>query len=221
MSTFPGSPRAARGALVGLDPFNPLASVIVFQYNPDTMTRALQALTPSAGAGARRESLRLRGAPQETISLSVEIDAADQLETGDGVATTMGVYPQLSALEMLLYPKSAVVIANTVLAAAGTIEVIPPEAPLTLLIWGIKRVLPVRLSGFTITEQAYDVSLNPIRAQAALSLRVLSYNDLPLTHPGYYLFLAHQVVKEVMATVAGIGAIGGAVSGSASFSAGT
>ena len=208
MSTFPGSPRAMRGALVGIDPFNPLASVIVFQYNPDTMTRSLQALATPVGTGASREALRLRGAPQENISLTVEIDAADQLETGDGIAVAMGVYPQLSALEMLLYPKSAVVIANTILAATGTIEVIAPEAPLTLLIWGIKRVLPVRLSGFTITEQAYDVSLNPIRAQAALNLRVLSYNDLPLTHPGYYLFLAHQVAKEVMATIGGVGSIG-------------
>lgn len=210
-----------RGAIVGIDPFNPLASVIVFQYNPDTMTRSLQALTTATGTRPSREALRLRGAPQESISLTVEIDAADQLETGDAVAVGMGVYPQLSALEMLLYPKSVVVIANTILAATGTIEVIAPEAPLTLLIWGIKRVLPVRLSGFTITEQAYDVNLNPIRAQAALNLRVLSYNDLPLTHPGYYLFLAHQVAKEVMATISSVGAIGGAVSGSASFSVGT
>ena len=84
---------------------------------------------------------------------------------------------------------------------SGTIELIPPEAPLTLFIWGPKRVLPVRLSTFSIVEEAYDVDLNPIRASVNLGLRVLSYNDLSLTNPGYYLFLAHQVTKEVMAQV--------------------
>jgi hypothetical protein len=116
----------------------------------------------------------------------------------------MGIYPQLSALEMLIYPKSALVIANTVLMAAGTIEVVPPMSPLILFIWGPKRVLPVRLSSFSITEEAHDVNLNPIRAKVSLQLRVLSYNDLPLTHPGYSLFLTHQIVKEAMATIGSV-----------------
>src|SRR5205809_5470476 len=110
MTGFPGSPRATRGALVGLDPMNPLASVVVFQYNPDELTRTLQARAATGeGAtsrGARNEALRLSGAPIENITLAVEIDAADQLESGDPLATTLGIYPQLSALEMLLYPKS-------------------------------------------------------------------------------------------------------------------
>src|SRR5829696_7067430 len=201
MSTFPGSPKTQKGAIVGIDPVNPLASVIVFQYNPDTLTRTLQAQTIGAGGGDRSEAMRLRGAPIEDIRLIVEIDATDQLEQRDPLATTLGIYPQLSALEMLIYPKSALVIANTILLAVGTIEIIPPEAPLTLFIWGPKRVLPVRLTQFSIAEEAYDVNLNPIRAKVTLGLQVLSYNDLPLTHPGYSLFLAHQVVKETMATI--------------------
>jgi len=64
---------------------------------------------------------------------------------------------------MLLYPKSSLVIANSVLLAVGTIEIIPPEAPFTLLLLGPKRVLPVRITGFTITEDAHDVNLNPTR----------------------------------------------------------
>ena len=95
-------------------------------------------------------------------------------------------------------------IANTALLALGTIEIIPPVAPLTLFIWGPKRVLPVRLTEFSITEEAYDPTLNPIRAKVSLGLRVLSYSDLPLTHPGYSLFLAHQVVKEAMATIGSV-----------------
>ena len=205
MTTFPGSPQPIKGAIVGIDPLNPLASVIVFQYNPDTLTRTLDAQTIGGQGGDRSEVLRLKGAPIEDIKLDVEVDATDQLEKSDGTTLSMGIYPQLSALEMLIYPKSALVITNTVLLAVGTIEVIPPMAPFTLFIWGPKRVLPVRLTQFSITEEAYDVNLNPIRAKVGLGLRVLSYNDLSLTHPGYGLFLAHQVIKETMATIGSVG----------------
>lgn len=225
MSSFPGSPRFIKGAIVGIDPFNPLASIIVFQYNPDNMTRSLTARAAGGGgtqSGSRGEALRLAGAPNETITLAVEIDATDQLERSDALGTTLGIYPQLSALEMLLYPKSAVVIANTVLALAGTIELVAPEAPLTLFIWGIKRIVPVRLSSFSIAEEAYDVNLNPIRAKVTLGMQVLSYSDLSLSNPGYYVFLAHQVVKEAMATVSSVRDVAavGSASVSGSFSIG-
>lgn len=217
MTGFTGSPRTARGAVIGLDPANPLASVVVFQYNPDEMTRSLQARAATGGGtqsgGARNEALRLNGAPIENITLTVEIDATDQLERRDPLATTLGIYPQLSSLEMLLYPKSAIVIANTALALAGTLELIPAEAPLTLLVWGIKRVVPVRLTQLSVTEQAYDPALNPIRARVQLGLRVLTYSDLPLTNPGYYVFLAHQVAKEVMATLGSTSAVATAGTG--------
>jgi len=203
MTTFPNSPRLMKGAIIGIDIFNPVSSVIQFQYNPETLTRTLQAQTSGEG-GNSSEALRLKGAPQESITLEIEIDATDKLEKGDNNATSMGIYPQLSALEMLIYPKSSLVIANTVLLAAGTIEIIPPMAPLTLFIWGPKRVLPVRLTSFSITEDAYDTNLNPIRANVSLGLSVLNYNDLPVTHPGYHLFLAHQVVKETMATIGSV-----------------
>ncbi len=200
MTTFPGSPRLLKGAIVGLDPLNPLASVVVFQYNPDTLTRRVEARsTGGADGGDRSEAFRLSGPPRETITLNVEVDATDQLERADPLAVTMGVYPALSALEMLLYPKSVVVIANTVLALFGNIEIIPPEAPLTVFVWGPKRVLPVRLTGFSITEEEYDTALNPIRARVELSLQVLSYVDLKITNPGYFLFMAHQIAKETLA----------------------
>jgi hypothetical protein len=185
--------------------------VILFQYNPDTLTRTLKPRAPG-GEGARSEAQRLTGAPEETIKVDIDIDATDQLEKGDGIATSLGIYPQLSALEMLVYPKSALVIANTVLLAGGVIEIVPPTAPLTLFIWGAKRILPVRLNEFSITEEAHDPSLNPIRAKVSLGLRVLSYNDLSLTSPAYYMFLAHQVVKEtlgIVGTVSNLAAVAG------------
>jgi hypothetical protein len=218
--TFPGSPRLVKGAIVGLDPLNPLASVVIFQYNPDTLTRTIQARAAGGGDTSQSEALRLKGPPEETIRLDVEIDATDQMERGDAIAGQFGVAPALASLEMLLYPKSATVIANEVLAKLGIIEVVPPEAPLTLFVWGLKRVLPVRITELTITEEAFDPTLNPIRAKVGLSLRVLTYDDLGLLSAGGGLFLAHQVVKEVMATIAGASAVGGALSGTASFSAG-
>ena len=206
MTTFPNSPRLLKGAIIGVDVFNPLASVVVFQYNPDTLTRTITAR--AAGAqGNPGEALRLAGPPEETIRLEVEIDAADQLETAHPIATSMGLYPTLSALEMLLYPKSALVIANEALARVGIIEVIPAEAPLTLFVWGPKRVLPVRLTGFTITEEAFDPGLNPIRAKVNLDLKVLSYHDLGLLSVGGALFMAHQIAKETMATIGSVGSI--------------
>jgi hypothetical protein len=201
VSAFPNSPRLLKAAIVGIDLFNPLASIIVLQYNPESLTRTIQPQTIGNEEGARTDVLRLTGAPIETIRLDAELDATDQLEQSDPIATTLGIYPQLSALEMLVYPKSIKVIIDTALMAVGTTEIVPPMAPFTVLIWGIKRVVPVRVADFSITEEAYDVNLNPIRAKVSLGFRVLSYNDFSVTHPGYYLFLAHQVVKETMALI--------------------
>jgi hypothetical protein len=195
---FPLSPRLLKGAIVAIDPFNPLASVVVFQYNPETLTRNLE--PQSAGAGASPAAARrLKGAPHETITAELIVDATDQLEKEDPVALRLGIYPQLSALEIAVFPKSSLVIANTALSLLGTIEVIPPEAPLTLFVWGAKRVVPVQIESLSITEEAYDVNLNPIRARVSVSLRILTYDDLSIINPGYAIYLANQVLRETMA----------------------
>ncbi len=199
----PRSPRMLRGALVGFDLLNPVPRVIAFQYNPDTLTRTIKPRAPG-GEGAKAEAMRLGGAPEETIKLDVELDATDALEKGGGAS---GLYPQLSALEMLVYPASAQVILNTGLLLAGTIEIVPPASQLTLLVWGAKRILPVRISELSITEDAHDTALNPVRAKVSLGLRVLSYNDLPVTNPAYHVFLAHQVTKEALAVAGSVGDI--------------
>ncbi|MBI2925752.1 MAG: hypothetical protein HYY24_08615 [Verrucomicrobia bacterium] len=207
MSSFPGSPRLQKGALVGLDPFNPLAGVIIFQYNPETVTRTLSPQTSggagAGGASAPGEALRLAGPPQETLKFDIVLDATDQLEKGESPATEVGVLPQLAQLEMLIYPKSALVIANEVLLRAGVIEVVAPEAPLTILVLGASRVLPVRLTDFSITEEMFDPAMNPIHAKVSLGLRALNYRDLGLASPGGALFMAHQLQKEVLATRVG------------------
>lgn len=164
MTTFPNSPKLLKGAIVGFDLFNPLTSVILFQYNPAALTRSLKP-RGMEGEGANAEAMRLTGPPEETIQAEVEIDATDQLEKTIDTVIEAGIHAQLAALELLVYPKSSLVIANTALAAVGTIEVIPPEAPFTLFVWGVRRIVPVRITEMSIAEEAFDPHLNPIRAK--------------------------------------------------------
>ncbi len=209
MSSFPNSPRLVKGGIVLIDPnTSQVLRTIALQYNPDTLTRSLQIKALATG-GDRSDAMRLTGPPVETIKLDVEIDATDQLEFPDQNpnATQFGVQPQLAALETIVYPSSAQIQSNNSLASAGTLEIIPMETPLTLFIWNKNRVLPVRLTDFSITEEAFDPSLNPIRAKVSLGMRVLSVNDLPFDHKGSSLFLAYQQQKENLARKAAAGTL--------------
>jgi hypothetical protein len=207
MTTFPGSPRVLKGALVSYELPSTQPSVIVFQYNPGTLSRSLQARGTDTGGGRSRGPLRLKGAPVETITLEVAVDAADQLEKEDAQTLEKGIHPQLAALEILVYPPSQRVIANLGLLAAGFIEIVPPEAPFTLFVYGPGRVLPVKLGEVRVTEEAHDVQLNPIRAKVNLNLQVLSYCDFAPDHPGHALFLAHQLAKEALAKIGASGSL--------------
>lgn len=178
------SPRVVRGAIVGLDSANVISSLIALQYNPATMTRRIE--PQSIGdEGAVYETQRLKGPPKETISFEAEIDATDQLATGDGTAKLLGISPQLSALEMLVYPKIALVTNNIILVEKGVIEISPPAGSYTCFVWGAERVLPVRLTECTITEEAYDINLNPIRATVNLSMEVVSYSSSTIANPTF------------------------------------
>lgn len=209
-SSFPGTPSITKGAIISFDLPNPVPNVIQFQYNPETMQRTITRNENNGEGGSPSDTFKTISPPTETISLEIEFDATDKLEHPDEneSAKTMGVFPQLSALEMILYPKSTVVIANTILAATvGAMEVVPGQGPFTLFIWGAKRVVPVKLTEFNITEEEYDTNLNPIRANVSLTMKVLTYNDFEMIHPGFGIFLAHQVVKETMALVGSVNSL--------------
>ena len=197
---IPEFSQLAKGALVTLDSsLSTVTSTIAFQYNPDTLTRTLQVQSLGTESGSRSEVLRLQGTPIETFKLDAEFDASGRLpDAQQEAAPKVGIYPQLSALESLIYPTVDWAKTNMKRASEGTIEIIPHEVPMTLFIWGAKRVLPIRLADFSITEEAYDVNLNPIRAKVSLSLRVLNYNDLPWSQ-SRKLFLPHHKKKEMMA----------------------
>jgi hypothetical protein len=201
VSTFPNAPRILKGGIVLIDPTTAkVLRIIALQYNPDTMTRTLQ-VQAVGSEGDRLEALRLKGPPNETIKLDAEIDATDQLEFPNENRTTtqLGIFPQLAALETIVYPTSAQLEATNTMAQSGRLEVSPAEAPLSLFIWSKTRILPVRITEFSITEEAFDPALNPIRAKVSLGMRVLSVNDLGFDHKGGNLFMAYLKNKELLA----------------------
>ncbi len=206
MSGFPNSPRLVKGGIVTMDPdTSAVKSVIALQYNPDSLSRTLhiQAM-PGGQDGVRVDVLRLRGPAVETIRLEAALDATDQLELPKQFpkAVQFGLLSQLSQLEMLINPTVETLQADDAMANAGTLEIIPLEQPLTLFVWSKSRVVPVRLTDFSVTEEAFDQQLNPIRAKVSLGLRVLSVDDLGFSHPGGRMFMTYLGNKEQLASQA-------------------
>lgn len=220
-SQFPRSPKLLKGALVVFQSqkIGPPPTVIVFQYNPEQLSRSLahRAAPPDASSvgGAREDVFRVLGPPVETITLSVVLDAADQLEQPEQniEVVVSGLHPALAALELLLYPASAQVLLNRGLAQAGSAQICPADLPLTLLVWGKSRAVPVRLTSFSITEEAFDPTLNPIRAKVDLGMRVLTYMELKEDTIGFGAYIAYQTQKEVLARLVRPGEAAGAIRG--------
>ncbi len=204
----PISPRLMKGGIVTLDPDTgiPLGTISL-QYNPDTLTRKLQPQAVSEQPD-RSEILRLKGPPIETISVAAEIDATDQLEASGATALTLGIQPQLAALEMLVYPSSVDLIVNEALTLLGTIEILPMQSPLAVFVWNATRITPVRITSLDITEEAFDTNLNPIRAKISLEMRVLNVNDTGFLNPAGALYMVYQIEKEALAIANAIQAAG-------------
>lgn len=192
-----GLPPLRKGALI----HGPM--LIPFQYNPERLTRTLSASTMSQGSS---ELLRLKGPPGETIALEILLDAGDQAERSSGLRLANGIYPSLAALEMILYPSAARMLANAALARLGVIELIPPLPVLTVLVWGPRRVMPIRIESFSVTEDQFDGALNPLRAQVSLGLKVLTYEDLGMWSVGGMLSMAGHLQREVLAVSAAVSA---------------
>ena len=201
MGGFPRSPRVLKGGIVAYQLPDLFPNIIVFQYNPDEVTRSIQSHAQSGGG--RGDVSRVNGPPQETMSFTVQVDAADQLEKpGDNAITVAnGLHPVIAALELLLYPSYPIVVANEVMALAGSAFILGEQAPLAMLIWGPRRILPVQVQSLSIKEEAFDQQLNPIRARVDMSVRVMTYRDLDITNPGYWAYLAAFTQKEAMSAL--------------------
>jgi hypothetical protein len=195
------SPRLVKGGIVLVDPDTAkVQRVIALQYNPEKLSRSLQIKRLGEGA-EQSDVLRLTGPAVETFRLEAEIDAADQLEFPDRnrAAVETGVAPQLAVLESLANPTVEALRSRQRLASQGTLEIAPMESPLPIFVWGANRIAPVLVEDFSIEEEAYSPTLDPIRAKVTLSLRVLSVNDIGFERKGGVLFMAYLQARERLA----------------------
>lgn len=201
--SLPNSPKILKAALVVLDATSTrVQRTITLQYNPDSLSRSLAVQGAGAeGAGQRAQPFRLTGPAVETLKLEAEIDATDQLEFPEAnqSAVLHGIVPQLAALEGLVNRTSRDLLTLAARSSHGELEILPPEEPLTLFVWSRSRVVPVKITEFSVTEEAFDVALNPIRAKVSLGLRVLTTDDLGFGSKGGMLFLSYLRGREALA----------------------
>jgi hypothetical protein len=199
MTTFPGSPKTLKGGFILMDAEGKtVLRTVAFQYNPDTLSRTLTPRGAKIDAGDRLEGLRLVGPPVETIKMDIELDATDRLEKPKDNPETVqnGIAPELADLETIISPATADLTAANQLALTGTLEVLPLPSPLVLLVLGTNRTLPVRITEFSIVEEAFDTRLNPIRARVSLGMRALSIDDLAFGSKGAELFMVAAKRRE-------------------------
>lgn len=194
---FTRRPNILKAGLILLDPeTTEVLRVVALQYNPEFLNHAFE--IRGAGEGSRSEPLRLLGPPVETLTIEAFLDASDQLEFPDEHRDTVerGIQGAIHVLEMLIYPDSGQLLANRTLADQGKLEILPMEKHLTLFVWGKDRVLPVRVTQFSLNEEEFSPDLYPLRARVSLTLRVLSVDDLGFDHRGGNLYLRYHQNKE-------------------------
>jgi hypothetical protein len=208
MSTgYSRSPKLLKGALIEFSErfIGPIPNVIVFQYNPEMMTRTLEVWSQGGGAAAGGESAASNNTsntaqpfdPPESFTLALELDAADALENPEShpVAFISGVADRIAAMEMLLYPQGdsllgglmgsisgslgGASVSGALVGSSGVQPVPRGTVPVVLFAWGPGRIVPVRLTTFSVEEQAYSPLLYPIRAKVSIGLKILTPKDFP------------------------------------------
>jgi hypothetical protein len=185
------SPRLVKGGLVQVDAgTGAVRRVVSLQYNPDSVARTLKL----SGADGGPEALRVGRPPVETLRTEVELDATDAMERGAGAR--LGVHPMLAALEQLVHPTVTELRRRDALASTGAIEVLAEPGPLNLFVWSAQRILPVQLTELTVTEEAFDAQLNPLRAKVTVGMRVLTADDLGYDQRGGAVYLTYLGTKE-------------------------
>lgn len=196
---FSRSPKLLKGALIEFSEriLGPIPNIIVFQYNPETMTRSLEVWQPPSASGQSPDSSSTAQPqdPPETFTLDLLLDATDALEEPGShpVAVISGVADRISAMEMLLYPQEESLLGGLLGSVTGSLNVggggislggsagaapVPRgTVPVVLFAWGVGRIVPVRLTSFSVEEQAYSPTLYPIRAKVSIGLKVLTKKD--------------------------------------------
>ena len=198
----------SQAGLVVIDPSSgAVLRVVTLALTPDGISRTLSPRGGADDAADATETRRLTGPPVETITLEAELDAVELASGADAraaaVASDVGLHSVLAELEGLLRPGLAELRAAHELARSGAFEVLGPPQPEVLLVWGRHRVVPVRITDLSVTEEGYDGDLNPLRATVSLSLRVLSVNDVGFeSRAGSWSVAQHAAADALAARVA-------------------
>jgi hypothetical protein len=195
------SPKLLKGALIRFSAATliPVPNIIVFQYNPESLTRTLTSWAPPAATTETDEchkknkkavnALAQPFDPEESLSLKLELDATDALEEPDShpVAVLTGVADRIAAIEMLMYPSADE--GSSLRSAVGSLlggkfDAAPRKTvPVVLFFWGPGRIVPVRITSLSVEETAYSPTLYPIRAQATLGLQIIDPIELAAKDP--------------------------------------
>jgi len=210
--TISSSPKLTKGGIVLIDPETAqVQRVIALQYNAESLKRELKSQESGGEAGAdRAEPTRFKGPAVETISFEADLDATDQLEFPDqnAAAVAYGIAPQIALLESLSQPGSAQLGKVNSQASSGTLEIAPMLAPLLLLVWGAGRVIPVKLTSFSVTEEAQRLFIfrnepnsepSPQRGQRPFHPR---RREVQKSTRGGSLFMAYLQNREQLAAKA-------------------
>jgi hypothetical protein len=207
-----------RGVLVeyGANILGPIPNIVIFQFNPEQMTRTIRIPPDPVKASARpqTETHSTEAPPLETFEISAHFSAADDLGAGGAVSAIprlFGVGPQIAALEKMVYPQSqpggligaAIDAIGSALSSSkpAASQPVPPEiVPRILFIWGTSRVLPVKITSMSITEQKYDVLLNPVQAEVKIGMKVSSQAPADdVVGRGAYKYT--QMIKDTQASL--------------------
>jgi hypothetical protein len=197
---YPNSPNVLKAALISMGGTIPVPRLIMLQYNPAELTRQLEPDFEKIGDTPTGTNL-LAGPATETIQMTARISAVDQLQANDATAIMFGIHPQLATLELMLFPSTSSIIQGLTQMALGVLEIVPPETPLTIFVWGPQRVLPVQITSYSVNETMHDTRLNPIDAEVTIHMKVLTYQDFEPSQTGFYLYLANLAAREVMSAL--------------------
>lgn len=183
-----------RGALATVNGSS-LGAVVSFQYNPEKIERTL---TPQFNTGQDQKAkvLQYSDAPSQSITFTAFLDASDKLQTSDSVTMQRGIAPQLAQLESFAYPSRSEWLACLKKRNVGEMEIQLPLAGSLILVWGDKRVYPVRITSLRISETMFDAALNPIQANAVIAVNVLTYNQSLPDSGDYLRFFAYHGALE-------------------------
>jgi hypothetical protein len=206
-SGYSRSPKLLKGAIIQFSAplLIPIPNIIIFQYNPETMSRTLTPWAPpekdDQGNIIDKKITNTLGQPYdpaETFSLALELDAADALEepATHPIAVVSGVADRIAAMEMLLYPPGESTLGGLLTGslsgsvslgagglslsstASAVIKAKQDEVPIVLFFWGPGRIVPVRITTFSVDEQAYSPILYPLRAKVTIGLKIIDASSL-------------------------------------------